>query len=462
LPSKNSLPLRRRASRFKLLGFEATRQSPLSRKAFMKSDKPSANKAKANSVSETSPASAVKPQAAAKEAAAKPKSAAKKPASAAPVVPPILLEGDQPPAPAVGGPGQRYALGPTPPSDHIGGASGELPEAYGTKRLLLAARDPHWLYARWDLSRSQQRGYNALSIDHHLVLRIFLHEAKGHPLVEVHVHPESTHWFIPVAHAGTKYVGELGYYATDGVWNNISTSGATLTPPDSMSEDYGAEFATIPTDIPFAQLMELAQTAVQENVPLVEIIQQLRASGYKLPTAQISEKWTPERQRAVAAIITMDSVRRVWMGSLEITELIRRQLQQEISSMSAAQFGVPGSMLGGISSISSVTSPFGGQERKKGFWFNVNAELIIYGATEPDAQVTIGGREIKLRPDGTFSYHFILPDGKFELPAVAISSDKTDGRAADLKFSRHSEYHGDVGAHPQDPQMKPPLVENIA
>src|SRR5438094_6482773 len=35
--------------------------------------------------------------------------------------------------------------------------SGELPEAYGTEKLLVAARDPHWLYAHWDLTREQLR-----------------------------------------------------------------------------------------------------------------------------------------------------------------------------------------------------------------------------------------------------------------------------------------------------------------
>src|SRR5688572_17848226 len=37
-------------------------------------------------------------------------------------VPPILLEGDAPLTPAVSGPGQRYALGPTPPPVHFGPA----------------------------------------------------------------------------------------------------------------------------------------------------------------------------------------------------------------------------------------------------------------------------------------------------------------------------------------------------
>ncbi|MEI9864388.1 MAG: hypothetical protein WDN00_07490 [Limisphaerales bacterium] len=51
-------------------------------------------------------------------------------------------------------------------------------------------------------------------------------------------------------------------------------------------------------------------------------------------------------------------------------------------------------------------------ERPKNFWFNVNAELIIYGATEPNAKVTLGGHEIKLRSDGTSVSVFALPDGK--------------------------------------------------
>jgi len=133
------------------------------------------------------------------------------------------------------------------------------------------------------------------------------------------------------------------------------------------------------------------------------------------------------------------------MGSLEITELIRRRLAHEISSLG----------------VSSLSSPFGGVEQPKGFWFNVNAELIIYGATEPTAKVTLGGHEIKLRPDGSFSYRFALPDGKYNLPAVAVSADNTEAQAADLKFSRETEYIGDVGAHPQDPALKTPLPENI-
>ncbi len=371
-------------------------------------------------------------------------------------IPAILLEGDKSPFTTVGGPGQKYTVGPEPASRQFETAEAELPEAYGTQQLFLTARDPHWLYAHWDLTHDQQARCNALSADGHLVLRIYSHKLEGHPIGEIHVHPESRHWFAHVERAGDSYAAELGYYSTLGKWTRIATSGATVTPPDTVSPDGGAEFATIPFEFPFSKLMEIIKAAVQENLPLARAVEELRRHGYAdLPRAASNppSTWTPQQEQALAKIINVDDVRRVWMGSLEITELIRRRLAHEVSSVGASQFGV--------SSVSSISSPVGGAAPQRGFWFNVNAELIIYGATEPMAKVTLGGHEIKLRPDGSFSYRFALPDGKYDLPAVAVSPDNTEARAADLKFSRVTEYLGDVGAHPQDPSLKAPLPENV-
>ncbi|HEX5398066.1 MAG TPA: DUF4912 domain-containing protein [Verrucomicrobiae bacterium] len=368
-------------------------------------------------------------------------------------VPPILLEGDRPaPAPA-GGPGEKFSLGPTSPAPHFETGESELPEAYGTKKLSLTAREPHWLYAHWDLTRGQQADLNAKSADGHLVLRIYADRLEGHPLYEIHVHPESRHWFVHVEVAGRSYVAALGYYTSVGRWMLVAVSSATLAPPDAATTETESEFATIPFEFPFARLMEIIKAAVRENLPLAKAVEELRRSGHpELPriSAAASVNWTPQQEQALAKIVCIDDVRRVWMGSLEITELIRRRLAQEISSPGISSFG-----------ISSVSSPFGGMERPKSFWFNVNAELIIYGATEPNAKVTLGGHEIRLRPDGSFSYRFALPDGKYDLPAVAVSADHTDARAASLKFGRETEYLGDVGAHPQDPSLKPPLPENL-
>lgn len=374
-------------------------------------------------------------------------------------IPSILLEGDAPAVPPVSGPGEKYSLGAVPPVQTFPTAETELPEAYGTKKLFLTARDPHWLYAHWDLTRDQQLKMNAQSSDGHLVLRIYAHKLEGHPIYEIHVHPESRHWFTHVERAGNSYLAELGYYSALGKWTRISTSSGTMTPPDAVSSETDTDFATIPFEFPFAKLLELIKAAVYENLPLAQALEELRRSGYPdlpritgLSAAPLPAKWTPQQEQALAKIINIDEVRRVWMGSLEITELIRRKLAHEVSSLGASQFGG-----------SSLSSPFGGQAGapSKNFWFNVNAELIIYGATEPDAKVTLGGHEIKLRADGSFSYRFSLPDGKYDLPAVAVSAGGDDARAASLKFSRETEYLGDVGTHPQDPALQPPLPENL-
>ena len=396
-------------------------------------------------------ASAVSPAKSRTKRPAKESGASKRPATRRKKVeiPSILFEGDQPAAPSsMSGPGEKYSLGPTPPQHSFPTPETELPESYGTKKLFITARDPHWLYAHWDLTRQQQAKLNTQSADGHLVLRVYQDKIEGHPLYEIHVHPESRHWFAHVEQAGNSYAAELGYYSTVGRWIRVSVSSPTVTPPDAIAEEAETEFATIPFELPFARLVELIKSAVGENFSLAQAVEELRRNGHpelpKVVTAP-SAHWTPLQEQALMKIVSVDEMRRVWMGSLEITELIRRRLSQEMSSLG----------------VSSLSSPFGGAERKKGFWFNVNAELIIYGATEPDAKVTLGGRHIRLRPDGSFSYRFSLPDGKFDLPAVAVSADGTDTRAAHLAFNRATEYRGEVGRHPQDPALKPPLPENI-
>ena len=65
---------------------------------------------------------------------------------------------------------------------------------------------------------------------------------------------------------------------------------------------------------------------------------------------------------------------------------------------------------------------------------HVNAEVIFYGGTDPQAKVTIAGRPVQLQPDGTFRYHFKFPDNDFEIPIVAVSPDGVETRSAVLSL----------------------------
>jgi len=46
----------------------------------------------------------------------------------------------------------------------------------------------------------------------------------------------------------------------------------------------------------------------------------------------------------------------------------------------------------------------------------------------PDAKVTVQGQPINLRPDGTFTLRYYLPDSKQVIPVRAISVDKLEER----------------------------------
>ena len=76
------------------------------------------------------------------------------------------------------------------------------------------------------------------------------------------------------------------------------------------------------------------------------------------------------------------------------------------------------------------------QVEKGSFWLVVDTELIVYGATEPDAQVTIQGKPITLRRDGTFTLRFALPDGKQTIDVLAVSAKTKERRMVTPIVSR--------------------------
>jgi hypothetical protein len=108
------------------------------------------------------------------------------------------------------------------------------------------------------------------------------------------------------------------------------------------------------------------------------------------------------------------------------------------------------------------TSSWGGSENvgsfgfaQREFFMHVNAEVIFYGGTHPQAKVTIDGKPVALAPDGSFRHHFVFPDGNYEIPITAISPDGIETRSATLKFERATSRVGDVGRTNQPPLAAP-------
>jgi hypothetical protein len=76
--------------------------------------------------------------------------------------------------------------------------------------------------------------------------------------------------------------------------------------------------------------------------------------------------------------------------------------------------------------------------RPRQFWLVADAELIVYGATEPDAIVTIGGRPVQLNPDGTFRFQMSFQDGLIDFPIMAVAADGEQTREVHLSFTRET------------------------
>lgn len=110
-------------------------------------------------------------------------------------------------------------------------------------------------------------------------------------------------------------------------------------------------------------------------------------------------------------------------GPSELQELFEERLGRPMGSPAATRFGVGADKM---------------LTQQRDFEFGVDAEIIIYGATKPNAHVTLAGTPVKLRSDGTFSARLSMPDRRQVLPVVASSADGIEQRTVVLAIERNT------------------------
>jgi uncharacterized protein len=313
---------------------------------------------------------------------------------------------------------------------------GYLPESYGTKKLFLVARDPHILFAYWDLSPVQYQEAARAAHDGKVFLEVYV-PGEGR-VQQIHIWDCHKNWYLQVNRPDTTFVAQLGYYRADGSFEVLARSVEVRTPRDTLSPNTDARFVTIPFHVSFRDLYDMIVAQAQPGEELAETLARLQRSDYELPfQARVPRDLTQKESDELLEYLGDEEIRRRMVGSFEITEILKKRFETMLSS------GQWASSAGAW--VTSISSPFGasfGQER--GFHMHVNAELIIYGGTEPNARVRIDGQDITLSKDGTFSYHFVFPDGQFHIPIDATSADGVEMRSALLSFLRMTELEGDV------------------
>jgi hypothetical protein len=295
-------------------------------------------------------------------------------------------------------------------------------------------------------------------------LKVFRSRAEQEALVEVN--PTARNWYVPVHHPDTDYYAELGFFDQEGAWRKVASSAVAHTPPDALaSEEHSVDFATVPAHLTFERLLGLVQERMAEGETLMAALARVAGEGRIQFQGGRAPTWTDEQKRVLAALLGDSLIDRVGLGSAEIDQLLRKQLGDRLFSESAS--GLSSGLAGQLGllgpSTQSLFSAIGASwsaqpfstRTERGFYMHVNAEIIFYGGTHPDATVTVDGQRIALQPDGSFRYHFTLPDGDFSIPVVAVSPDQVEQRSATLSFQRGTQRAGEVGATAQPPELNP-------
>jgi uncharacterized protein len=332
---------------------------------------------------------------------------------------------------------------------------GELPASYHHDTLFLTARDPHWLFCYWDFDWTRVPGGAFRYGVPMFFLRIT--RATGAEETTVEIKPASRNWYVPVSMPGTAYVAELGYHNVEGTFVTCVRSTPASTPPEGLAEESApVGFATLPPEMSFEALLDLVRSQMVEGESLLQAVARITGEGAVAFRAGMTPAWTDEQRRILAALLGDALIDRIGLGSAEIDELLRKAINERLHSESASALGAvwqralyvpPGesSLFSGITSWGGSWSaqPFS-VRMERGFFMHVNAEIIFYGGTHPDATVWIEGKQVKLNADGTFRYHFRLPDGDWRIPIIAESPDKAEQRSATLTFHRGTTKVGEV------------------
>jgi hypothetical protein len=280
----------------------------------------------------------------------------------------------------------KYDVG-VPTSDLSARVPKDLPAGYGKDRIVVMVRDPYWLHCYWELTRHAiQRAEAALGQEWHTarpILRLLDVSNRGTTnstetaVRDIDIHGGCNNWYIDVSSPPRSFRVDIGYLARSGRFYVLSRSNVVSTPRAGVSD-------------------------------------------------VIDENWADIDAKKADRIYAMSGgFDPSGASSLELKELFEERLRRPLGSPAVTSFGSGGLLPGG---------------KSRAFWFKLDAELIVYGATEPTARVTLQGEPVKLRPDGTFTMRYSLPDSRQIIPAVATSPDGVEERTIVLAVERNTKH----------------------
>lgn len=149
----------------------------------------------------------------------------------------------------------------------------ELPRSYGLETLWLLARDPHSLFAYWDIDWKAAFGEDNPR-PRSVQLRVLAEDDSEHAQMEVE--PMAGQCSVRVERADSAYRAEIGYVDPAGDWHVVSRSESVSVPPETEGQIDPAHFATLPLHLSFQRMLDATRFAAEVNDSLTGRLSQLR------------------------------------------------------------------------------------------------------------------------------------------------------------------------------------------
>lgn len=308
---------------------------------------------------------------------------------------------------------------------------GDLPEGYGESRIVLMPRDPQWAYTYWDIPNEhkeelRRQGGQQLALRIYDVTDIDLGYQSPHNVQEYPCDELAREWYLPVPVSDRDYTIEIGYRCADGRWLVLARSAPVRVPPVYPSDWIEDHFITISWE------EDLRGKTFAELVPPSKKVAMAGAyAGNGIYEEIFGMAQSTEAMRVAGSLF--GSMQHV-AGSVQPMHL--ETISSYVFPSGVGMWAMP--TVSGLTMSGAGFSASAPPIRPRKFWLVADAELIVYGATEPDATVTIGGRPIQLNPDGTFRFQMSFQDGLIDFPIMAVAVDGEQTREIHMKFNRET------------------------
>jgi hypothetical protein len=232
------------------------------------------------------------------------------------------------------------------------------------------------------------------------------------------------------------YVVDIGYRCADGRWLVLARSTPVRVPPVYPCDWIEDQFITVSWDEElrgktFIELVPPSKKANGYGSTAGTQTSSFDAAGNPIYDQIFGMAQSTEAQRVAGSLY----------GSMQQVPVHEQAISSYVFPSGVGMWAVPTMSGLTMSGVGMSGVGFGASMapiRPRQFWLVADAELIVYGATEPDANVTIGGQPIKLNPDGTFRFQMSFQDGLIDYPIMAVAADGEQTRSIHMKFNRET------------------------